>query len=213
MRAAPAIRSPPKGEVVSDNPIKLAVIIGSVRGGRFGTTVADWFAGQARSHGGVTVDVVDLLDFPLPLRLPAFGEDADPATEETRERLAARLAAADAFAVVTPEYNHTFPASLKNAIDWFLEEWQAKPVGLVSYGGMSGGLRASEHLRQVFAEVHAMTVREMVSFHNAWADFSEDGRPVSPAGGEEAAKALLDQLIWWADALREARARRPYASQ
>lgn len=198
---------------MSDNPIRLAVIIGSVRGGRFGSIVTDWFVGQAQKYGDLTVDVIDPRDHPLPLQMPAFGEEGDPQTNATRDRLAARLAEADAFVVVTPEYNHTFPAALKNLIDWFLDEWQAKPVGLVSYGGMGGGLRAAEHLRQVFAEVHATTVRDMVSFHNAWADFAKDDQPVSPDGSEEAVKALLDQLVWWADALREARARRPYKSR
>ncbi|MEN8655960.1 NAD(P)H-dependent oxidoreductase [Streptomyces sp. 21So2-11] len=193
-----------------ETPLKLAVIIGSVRGGRFGTTVANWFVGQAEKHGDVQVDVIDLLDYPLPLQMPAFGEDPDAATADVRARLSARLLDAEAFAVVTPEYNHTLPASLKNTIDWFMEEWTAKPVGLISYGGMGGGLRASEHLRQVFAEVHATTVRDMISFHNAWGSFEKDGEPISPEGSEGAAKSLLDQLVWWGDALREARAKHPY---
>ncbi|MFI6079964.1 NADPH-dependent FMN reductase [Streptomyces sp. NPDC051217] len=195
---------------MTENPIKLAVIIGSVRRGRFGPTVAKWFARQARANGGVSVDVIDLLDFPLPLQMPSPGRPCETETAEVRDRLGARLAAADAFAVVTPEYNHTFPAALKNAIDWYQDEWNAKPVGLVSYGGMSGGLRASEHLRQVFAEVHAMTVRDALSFHNAWRQFEKDGAPASPEGSEAAAKGLLGQLLWWAETLREARSTRPY---
>ncbi|MFF6782502.1 NAD(P)H-dependent oxidoreductase [Streptomyces sp. NPDC012510] len=195
---------------MTENPIKLAVVIGSVRGGRFGPTVAHWFVEQAKKHGDFTVDLVDLLDFPLPVRMPAFGEEPDAETKALTDRLSARLHEADAFAVVTPEYNHTFPSSLKNAIDWFFDEWSTKPVGLISYGGMGGGLRAAEHLRQVFAEVHATTVRDMLSFHNAWTAFEEDGRPVSPEGSEKAAANLLNQISWWAEALREARAKRPY---
>ncbi|MGW7022515.1 NADPH-dependent FMN reductase [Streptomyces decoyicus] len=195
---------------MTEGPLKLSVIIGSVRGGRFGPVVAEWFAEQAAAHPGVIVDLVDLRDHPLPVEMPAFGEDPAPETAAVQARLGARLAAADAFAVVTPEYNHTFPAALKNTIDWFLEEWAAKPVGLVSYGGMGGGLRAAEHLRQVFAEVHAMTVRETVSFHNAWDAFGSQGRSTGPEGSAAAAKALLDQLIWWGRALRTARAEHPY---
>ena len=82
--------------------------------------------------------------------------------------------------IVTPEYNHSFPAALKNTIDWFRDEWQAKAAGFVSYGGMAGGQRAVEHLRQVFAELHAVTVRETLSFHMAWERFDEDGRPRDP---------------------------------
>ncbi len=115
------------------------------------------------------------------------------------------MAAADAFVVVTPEYNHSFPAALKHAIDLADAEWRAKPVGFVSYGGMAGGLRAVEQLRLVFAELHAATVRDCVSFHGARERFGADGRPKDPAGCGAAAKKMLDRLAWWAEALRAAR--------
>ncbi|GAA0338411.1 NAD(P)H-dependent oxidoreductase [Actinoallomurus spadix] len=203
-----------RGFVMPENTerFRVAVIVGSVREGRFGTTVADWFAGQARQRADVEVDVIDLAEVGLPLTFPAFGSAPASETARALEKVTPRLAAADAFVVVTPEYNHSFPASLKNVIDWHNAEWHAKPVGFVSYGGLSGGLRAVEHLRPVFAEVHAVTVRETVSFHQAWERFDAEGRPVDPAGCETAAKALLDQLLWWARALREARAVRPYAA-
>lgn len=111
---------------------------------------------------------------------------------------------------MTPEYNHSYPASLKNVIDWHNAQWHAKPVAFVAYGGLSGGLRAVEHLRQVFAELHATTIRDTVSFHGAWSQFDEDGSPKDPEGVNAAAKMLLDQLGWWAQALREARTARPY---
>lgn len=120
------------------------------------------------------------------------------------------LSAADAFVVLTPEYNHSFPAGLKNLIDWHYTEWRAKPVALVSYGGLAGGLRAAEHLRQVFAELHAVTVRDTVSFHGAGASFDADGKPRDSAGPAAAADVMLDQLAWWARALREAKEKRPY---
>ncbi|OEU85652.1 FMN reductase [Streptomyces abyssalis] len=197
---------------MQDAPIKLAVIIGSVRGGRFSPTVARWFTRQAERHGGVEAELVDLADHPLPLIMPDFGEDLDAPTQSVVDGLAAKLAAADAFVVVTPEYNHSTSPALKNAIDWYLDEWKTKPVGLVSYGGQGGGLRAAEHLRQIFAEVHATTVRDVISFHNSWSDFEADGEPASPEGSEEAAKSLLEQLIWWGSALRDARAKTPYTS-
>ncbi|GAB3959142.1 NADPH-dependent FMN reductase [Streptomyces sparsus] len=193
-----------------ETPIKLAVIIGSVRGGRFGPTVANWFVDQAEQHGGVTVDLIDLLDHQLPMIMPPFGEEPDAQTQAVYDGLQTRLADADAFVVVTPEYNHTTSPALKNTIDWYLDEWKAKPVGLISYGGMGGGLRAAEHLRQVFAEVHATTVRDMVSFHNAWDKFEHEGKAVCPQGSDGAAKSLLDQLVWWGNALRDARAKAPY---
>jgi NAD(P)H-dependent FMN reductase len=195
-----------KEPTMNDRPLRLVVIIGSTREGRFGPTVARWFTGEAQQHADLDVDVLDLAEAALPDRLTGF---ADPPPPEVAA-VAPRLAAADAFVVITPEYNHSYPAPLKTLIDWHLAEWQAKPVGFVSYGGMSGGLRAVEHLRAVFAEVHATTVRETVSFHGAWARFGEDARPLDELECSAAAKTMLDQLAWWADALRTARALRPY---
>ncbi|MGW0550422.1 NADPH-dependent FMN reductase [Streptomyces altiplanensis] len=193
---------------MTTQPLSLAVIIGSARGGRLGDKVGHWFAQQAQTRGDLTVDVIDVLEHPLPMSMPAMGEEPADHVRPVKDALSQRLAAADAFVVVTPEYNHSYPASLKNIIDWHLQEWAAKPVGLVSYGGMGGGLRAAEHLRQVFAEVHAMTVREMVSLHNPWTAFA-DGE--APQGADAAAKKLLDQVAWWGKALRTARAEQPYA--
>jgi NAD(P)H-dependent FMN reductase len=104
---------------------------------------------------------------------------------------------------VTPEYNHSFPAPLKQAIDYAYEEWQAKPVGFVAYGHRSAGRHAIEHLRTVFTELHAVTVRSSVTLN------------VLTGGDDETfatATAMLDQLCWWGRALREARAQHPYVS-
>ena len=188
-----------------NNPIRVAIIIGSTREGRFGPTVARWFADQAAQRDDMVVDVVDLAEMDLPAAYPqAFG----PA----ERAYLARIDEADAFVVVTPEYNHSFPAALKQAIDLGRREWQAKPVAFVSYGGLSGGLRAVEHLRQVFAELHATTVRDTVSFHNYSRQFDQAGQPVDATGVAGAAKKMLDQLAWWATALRTARADHPYAA-
>ncbi|WP_235968548.1 NADPH-dependent FMN reductase [Streptomyces mesophilus] len=189
------------------SPVKLALVIGSNRHGRFGPVIADWFLSRARARADLDIEVVDLAEHDLPTAL------SHQPSAEVQERLAAvtpKLAAADAFVVLTPEYNHSFPAALKNLIDWHFTEWQAKPVGFVSYGGVSGGLRAVEQLRAVFAELHAVTVRDTVSFHNAFGDFDEQGGHRDPTGCDAAAKLLLDRLTWWALALREAKAVRPY---
>jgi NAD(P)H-dependent FMN reductase len=126
--------------------------------------------------------------------------------------LTPRLDAADAFVVVTPEYNHSFPAGLKNAIDWHNTQFHAKPVAFVSYGGRAGGLRAVDHLRVVFAELHAVTTRDTVSFHGTWVQFEADGRPKDPDGPAAAAKTLLDQVTWWARVLRDAKVTHPYGA-
>lgn len=188
--------------------LRLTVIVGSTREGRFGPTVANWFVGEARKRPDLAVDVLDLADTALPDRLTGYGQPPPAEVDAVRPR----LANADAFVVVTPEYNHSYPAPLKTLIDWYVEEWRAKPVAFVSYGGMSGGLRAVEHLRGVFAELHAVTVRETISFHGARTRFGPNGRPVDAAECSSAVKTLLDQLIWWSAALRDARAARPYGT-
>ena len=184
--------------------LALAVVIGSTREGRRGPAIAEWFQAVAQQREDMNLDVIDLGS----TRLPDVLTKSRP-PEVTA--LAGRLDRADAFVIVTPEYNHSFPAPLKTAVDWYSAEWQAKPVGFVSYGGISGGLRAVEQLRQVFAELHAVTVRNTVSLHGVWARLGEDGTLIDSDGSEEAARAMLDQLAWWARALKEARTARPYA--
>jgi NAD(P)H-dependent FMN reductase len=194
---------------MSGNPVQLAVIVGSVRKGRFGPTIATWFAEHADQREDITVDVIDLAEAPLPTCLSS---EPDHDGAQALAALSPRLTAADAFVVVTPEYNHSYPGPLKNAIDWYFRQWQAKPVGFVSYGGMSGGLRAVEHLRHVFAELHAVTVRDTVSFHGARSQFDTAGRPTDPGSCGAAATKMLDQVAWWGRALRSARAEHPYTA-
>lgn len=174
---------------MSAQPLRVAVIVASTREGRFGPTVAAWFAGVAGSRTDLEIEIVDV---------------ADPST------VTKKLAAADAFVVVTPEYNHSYPGPLKAVIDDHFREWLAKPVGFVSYGGLSGGLRAVEHLRPVFAELHAVTVRDTVSFHGGRSCFGPDGVPLDPEVPGAAARLLLDRLAWWGRTLRDAHRARPY---
>ncbi|MEU9998383.1 NADPH-dependent FMN reductase [Streptomyces sp. NPDC048370] len=193
----------------NSTPLKLAVVVASNREGRFAPVIADWFRARLAERADFTVDVVDLADVDLPT---ALSYEPSAAVRAELAKVSPVLDAADAFVVITPEFNHSFPASLKSLIDWHFGEWQAKPVGFVSYGGMSGGLRAVEQLRLVFAEMHAVTIRDTVSFHNAHGHFDEDGRHKDPAGPDAAAKSLLDQLAWWARSLRDAKALVPYAA-
>ncbi|MGW0249952.1 NADPH-dependent FMN reductase [Nocardia goodfellowii] len=187
--------------------MKLAVIIGSVREGRFGPTVAGWFAEQAAAHGGFDIDVVDLAHFDLPLDLPAIPPMMDPGGPRPASvaALGERLAAADAFVIVTPDYNRGYPAVLKAAIDWYVTEWDSKAIGFVGYSGASGGLLAIEGLRQVFNELNAHTVRNYVSFPRYYLLFDAEGKLNDPTEPNAAAAALLDQLHWWAAALTAAR--------
>jgi NAD(P)H-dependent FMN reductase len=183
--------------------LTIAVIVGSVRRPRVGRAVADWFAGRAAGHPGVAVDLVDLATVDLPL------SGVEPGGT-TGSALSDRLTAADGFVVVTPEYNHSFPAALKNAIDWHYREWMFKPVAFVSYGAGTGGARAVEQLRLVFAELFAATTRTGVVINAPWERISAAG--FSPDDGlDRAAAATVDELLWWTRALQTARRDHPFA--
>jgi NAD(P)H-dependent FMN reductase len=190
---------------------KLVVIVGSVRNGRFGPTVASWVADRAREHGGFDVSVLDVADEDIPLSLPAespkYAGDDYP-RPASMGAVTARLADADAFIVVTPEYNHSYPASLKALIDWHFTQWTAKPVAFASYGGAAGGRHAVLHLENVFTELHAVTIRDGLAFPSYFTGW-RDGNPLDEQAAGYA-KTLLDQLDWWARALRSARAAVPY---
>ncbi len=178
-----------------ESPIKLGLVYGSTRPGRFCDTVARWSAVQIAAHEGFAVEVID----------PAAVGSAGMAS------LSGSIAACDAFIVVTPEYNHGYPAPLKALIDSIGSEWNAKPVAFVSYGGISGGIRAVEQLRLVFAELHAVTIRDSVSFPGAWEQFDSQGALRNPERAERSMNAMLRRLHWWAVSLAHARTIWPYA--
>lgn len=182
---------------MTGSTIRIALIYGSTREGRFCDTVVEWVVSGIAGRGEFMLDRLDPREFDL---------SGDAAKAE----LERRLGMADAFIVVTPEYNHGYPAPLKSLIDAVHEPWQAKPVAFVSYGGISGGLRAVEQLRLVFAELHAMGIRDSVSLSTPWDSLDADGRLVTTADKRKAMVTMLNQLAWWARALREARASWPY---
>ncbi|MFI6941412.1 NADPH-dependent FMN reductase [Streptomyces sp. NPDC050418] len=192
----------------NDRPLDVAVIIGSTREGRVGADVARWFTERAGKRDDLLLDVIDLADYPdFPGSYPATPNGA-------MAHFTDRIARADGFVIVTPEYNRSFPASLKQAVDYAYDEWHAKPVGYVAYGYDSRGLYAVEHLRCVFTELHAMSLRDTVGLHLVGEDPGTERPGPGPYGdrADRAATALLDQLVWWGLALRDARARRPYTS-
>ena len=181
--------------------LRLAVIVGSTRDGRFAEKPAAWIADAARAHGGFEVEVLDLKDYPL-----AFYGDpkATDAQSETAKRWKDKLRSFDAYVLTAAEYNHAPTAVLKNAID--LGEWINKPVGFVGYGGV-GGARAVEQLRQIAVEMQMASVKTAV--HILWPDY------LAVAKGEktladlahlsDAADTMFGQLAWWGHALKTAR--------
>ncbi|GAB3845321.1 NADPH-dependent FMN reductase [Dactylosporangium cerinum] len=182
-------------------PLRVAVIIGSTREGRMGDRVGRWLVERAGERDDLAVTAVDLADYDFPGSYPA------EATAAMRS-FVRRVDDAEAFVVVTPEYNHSFPASLKQAIDYAYDEWRAKPVGFVSYGCHSTGLHAVDHLRTVFTALHTVTVAGVVAFDLLC------GEPAPPADDQlrRDVTVMLDQLGWWGLTLREGRAARPYTS-
>ncbi|NMN95309.1 NADPH-dependent FMN reductase [Antrihabitans stalactiti] len=186
--------------------VRIAVIIGSTRHGRFGPTITQWFVGRAQRRRDLDIDVIDLATVALPDVLV----DDDEAQPESVQLLATRLAAADAFVIVTPEYNGSFPASVKTAIDWYTDEWAAKPVTFVTYGRESGGANAAAALRQVFGELNAVVIRRAVLLPCYWDQFAADGTWPKPNSClDQTVTAMLDQLTWWAHALNTARTEQP----
>ena len=184
--------------------MNLLVIVGSTRPGRAGLPIADWFVDQARRHAGVTVTVADLAELALPLldepNHPRLRQYVNRHTKEW----SAIVDAAEAVVFVTPEYNHSFPASVKNAIDYLHQEWQYKPVGFVSYGGVSAGTRAVAALKPVVASVRMVPVVENVNipFHT---QFLDDGVLEPNETMTQAADAMVDELVRVERALRPLR--------
>ncbi|HJY73090.1 MAG TPA: NAD(P)H-dependent oxidoreductase [Streptosporangiaceae bacterium] len=191
---------------------KLLVIVGSTRPGRAADLVVPWVTSRARAHGGFDVDVADLRDWPLPIFAEhpgTIGDIADPTYSEPIVRAwNKKVKQADAYLVVTPEYNHSIPAVLKNAIDtvWLSFGFRNKPVAAVGYSGSVGaGIRAIEHLAHVFVEAEAVPLRNTVVIPFVRTAFGADGEPSDPETSIRL-QVMLDDLAWWSAALETARA-------
>jgi NAD(P)H-dependent FMN reductase len=171
----------------------LLVIIASTRPGRVGLPVAEWFVNRAEAHGSFAVEVADLAVVDLPFmdepNHPRLGRYVHQHTKDW----SATVAAADAFTFVMPEYNYGFNAPLKNAIDFLHHEWRDKPVGFVSYGGVSAGTRAVQMVKQVVTTLSMHPLNEAVSIPFV-AQFMHDNRFEPNETLESAADAMLDRL-------------------
>ncbi|GAB3854732.1 NAD(P)H-dependent oxidoreductase [Nocardioides maradonensis] len=171
----------------------LQIIVASTRPGRRGDAVAHWIADVAQAHAGFEVELVDLAEVGLPLLDEPHHPSMQRYTQDHTRAWSSTVARADAFVIVTPEYNHSFPASLKNALDFLFVEWADKPVGLVSYGGVSGGLRSVASLKPVLAALRMVPAVEAVSIPS-FASRIEHDAFVPDAGLDGAAKAMLDEM-------------------
>jgi len=191
---------------------KLLVIVGSTRPGRASDLVTPWLTAKVTAHEAFETEIADLRDWPL----PTFGEHAgtigdisDPTySDPIVKAWNNKIKSADAYVIVSPEYNHSIPGGLKNAIDtvWLSFGFRNKPVAFVGYaGGIGGGMRAIEHLAHVFVEAEAVPMRNNVVIPFVRQAFDEAGKPVNPMT-DPAADVMLDDLAWWSAALEKARA-------
>jgi len=189
---------------MSQMPLNLLVIVGSNRPGRLGERVGQWVNKSLRAYPQFKVDVADLANMDLGSSLSVH----HPRTgiyEGGAKELARKLNSADAFIIVTPEYNHGYPAILKHAIDSIYAEWFTKAGAIVSYGAASGGLRASEQIRQVLAELRTHITRNGIAISGASQKISEDGTWIGADDMAPAFKSVVEELYWWGSALKMAR--------
>jgi len=179
---------------------KLHTIIVSTRPTRIGPAIANWFHDFAKAHGKFDAELIDLADF----NLPVYDEPHHPMrrqyTQEHTKKWSASVNAADAFVFVTPEYNYSPPPSFVNALDYLFWEWQYKPAGLVSYGGVSGGLRSAQAAKLQLTTLKMMPIPEGVALPNVYQQL-QDGKFVANELNTQGASALLNELIGWSEAL------------
>lgn len=183
------------------------IILGSTRQERAGEKVGNWVHQEAIKRDDFDVEYIDLRD----VALPFFDEPVSPAYNQGNYALpegkqwAERIGKADGYIFVSPEYNHSFPAVLKNAIDYVYKEWNNKPAAVVTYsGGPWGGVRAAQHLRQVFIELQMVPIRNGIHLGSVGQKFDENGK-ITDAHMEKAVPTFFDQLLWWTKALKVAR--------
>lgn len=183
---------------------RIGIIVGSTRPGRKAEAVAQWAYGLATQRTDADYEIVDIADYDLPLLDEPYPAMMAQYSQDHTKRWAEKIASLDGFLIVTPEYNHSTPGALKNAIDYLNREWANKAVGFVSYG-TAGGVRAVEHLRLIAGELNLADVREQVAF-SLFTDF-EEMQTFTP--GDHHAPTLaatLDQVVAWSNALAPLRA-------
>lgn len=182
--------------------LRLHTIICSTRPGRVGPAVAQWFQGVAEAHGGFEALLVDLAEFDLPV----FNEAAHPRLRKYEhahtKSWSGSVAEADAFVFVTPEYNYGPPPSFVNALNYLFFEWNHKPAGFVSYGGVSGGLRGVQMEKLMLTSVKVMPIPEQVSIAMVSERLDGEGGFRADERLERAGQAMLDELRRWAEALK-----------
>ena len=187
-------------------PLRLVVVYGSVRSERRGIRAARFIVNECRERGH-EVTLIDPLEYPLPLLDKMYKEYPKGHAPATLERLAALIVPADGVVVVSGEYNHSIPPALSNLLDHFLEEWFWKPSAIVCYSaGPFGGVRAAMQLRMMLAELGTVSIPSLFPVPRVQDAFAEDGTPADTTMRARV-KKFLDELEWYAEALRAHRNR------
>jgi NAD(P)H-dependent FMN reductase len=187
---------------------KLMIVIASTRPGRVGLPVARWFNDRAVEHGEFEIDLVDLVELDLPMMDEPNHPRLQQYTHEHTRAWSERVDAADAFVFVTSEYNHGYPAALKNAIDFLHNEWHDKPVGFVSYGGVAAGTRAMQQLKPVVSALKMVPMVEAVNIPFVAQFIDDDENVVANEVMEQAVLAMLNELNLMQETLRGLREHR-----
>ena len=184
--------------------INVAVVVGSTRPNRKAEVVARWVLEIAKRRTDASYELVDIKDYELPLLDEPVPPSMGKYSKDHTKRWAAKIASFDAFVFVTPEYNYSTPPALLNALDYLSAEWAYKPAGFVSYGGVSGGLRAVQMTKQTLTALRMMPIVEAVNIPFV-AKLMEAGAFKATDVHDKSAAAMLDELIRWAAALRPLR--------
>jgi NAD(P)H-dependent FMN reductase len=187
----------------------IPIIVGSTREGRFSEKVAKWVFDELKTRKEVETRLLDLREFPMPFfdqAVPPSVAGRPPYSHPVVQRWTAQIGEADAFIFVTPEYNHGIPGVLKNAIDWVNQEWRRKPATFVGYGGVNGA-RSIEQLRLIACEMQMAPLRSAMHIPMPALMAHMQGRDPVPSLNEsrQAAEAMINDLLWWSDALKAAR--------
>lgn len=187
--------------------MKIGIILGSIRGIRRGGRVSQWLMSQLAKQTDFEAELLDLLDYPLPF----FNEANSPAglkgnyTNPVAKKWSAKIAEKDGFIMLTPEYNHGTSAVLKNALDWLYDEWVKKPVAFISYSPNAvGGVRAVEQLRQNVIELQMAPISHAIHINHVLDTLDEKGNALK-GHYDERLVSLVDELLWWGRALKNAR--------
>jgi len=187
---------------------KIAIIISSTREARFGEKPAQWIKAIAKERGDMEVEIVDLRDYPLPFFEEVASNAWAPSKSEVAQRWQKKIDEFDGYIFITAEYNHSISGALKNALDYASPEWKRKAAAYLGYGGV-GAARAIEHLRLIAVELQMASVKSAV--HIGGADFMatvKEGRPLNELPHlKPSADAMLNDLVWWANALKAARSK------